>query len=414
MAQSEPELVADPRTVRGWINACVVLFFLLLIPIMSHAGGLGMAPLVAIIGGAGWLCVCLTNGAFKSFNIAPHLLALFVFLGWVSLTSLWSPYVTDDALTNPVKLFIGVLLFLGSIRAVRAAQPYFPDVLAHIFIAINLLACGFIIFDNLSNYGLTFLFDPLGGDEDIIKKLASSEMNIGHSVTVLILFLSPLVAFVTQRFKRGKLLALLYIAMLLWAAKLSGLAVGMLSIFIMLIVLIAGKYKPIWMLKTAIGFAICSILFSPLIGVFCEALPDNFKEDLPLSWQHRTAMWEHISHRIWEAPLWGHGFDAVRTFDATMQLGRAQAWPIVSLHPHNAGLHIWVETGLIGALLACTVIYMLGRRLILAAIEPQTVSVYSSFIIAVALISAVTYGVWQDWWWACVIFTAAMLNLKQK
>lgn len=381
---------------------------------MAHAGGLGMAPLVAIIGGVGWLCAGSFIRAFKPFNIAPHIFVIFGFLAWASLTSLWSPYVTDDLLTNPVKLCIGVILFLGSIRAVRAAQLYIPDILAHIFIAINLLACGFIIFDGLSNYGLTFLFDPLGDDEDIIEKLASAEMNIGHSVTILILFLSPLIAIMTQRFKRGWFLALLYIALLLWAAKLSGLAVGMVSVVAILCVLIVSKLNPYWVLKAALGFAICSILFAPLIGVFCGALPDSFNESLPLSWQHRTAMWEYTSARIWEAPLWGHGFDAVRTFDATMPLGRAKAWPIVSLHPHNAGLHIWVETGFIGVMLACGAIFMLGRRLILAAIEPQNVAVYSSLIVAVTLISAVTYGVWQDWWWACIIFAVALLHLRCK
>ena len=102
MTQSELELVGSPHTVRGWINASIVLFFLLLVPLMAHAGGLGMAPLVAIIGGVGWLCAGSFIRAFKPFNIAPHIFVIFGFLAWASLTSLWSPYVTDDLLTNPV------------------------------------------------------------------------------------------------------------------------------------------------------------------------------------------------------------------------------------------------------------------------------------------------------------------------
>ena len=123
-------------------------------------------------------------------------------------------------------------------------------------------------------------------------------------------------------------------------------------------------------------------------------------------------MWDFTAAKIWEAPLIGHGFDAVRTFDDTMALGVADNWRIVSLHPHNVGLHIWVETGFIGVLLACFTVFLIGRNLLRPAAKSTAFAMGATGLITAAtIISSVTYGVWQDWWWASIIFAGAMLNI---
>ncbi len=390
------------------INAAVVFVFLLLIPLMSHAGGLGIAPLAAIIGAVGWLT--RPNKSYKKWP--AYKLCLFVFLGWAAITSLWSPYQSGDFLTNPIKLLLGVGLFLGCIDSLRRSRDALPVMLPHLFIAINVFACGLIIFDGLSAYGLTYLLDPLREGEDNIRKLADAEMNIGHSVTVLLLFLGPVMALMMQRIKHGWAMALLYVVLLLWAARLSGLAVGVLSALVVLAALILSVVVPRFAFKLSVGVAICAVLFAPLIGILSASLPQAWVERLPLSWEHRVVMWDYTASKIWEMPLLGHGFDAVRSFDATMTLGVVDNWRIVSLHPHNAGLHIWVETGLIGVGLSCVALYLIGARL-LPLVERSTAFAMgvTGLITAASIISSVTYGVWQDWWWASIILASASLNL---
>lgn len=390
------------------INTGVVLVFFLLIPLMSHAGGLGLAPLAAIIGGTAWLT--RPNMSFK--NLPLYSLSLFVFLIWAGVTSFWSPYQSGEILSNPIKLLIGVGLFLGCMGATQRSRENLPVFLPHLFISLNVVTCGLIIFDCLSGYGLTYMADPLRAGEVILRKQADVEMNIGHSVTVLLLFLGPVMAMMMQRIKRGWIAALLYVAALLWAAQLSGLAVGILSAVIVLAALVLSIIYPKFTYKLAIAFAICAILFAPLIGVISHSLPTEWIERLPLSWEHRVAMWDYTSSKIWEAPFFGHGFDAVRSFDATMSLGAAKTWRIVSLHPHNAGLHIWVETGLVGVLLACLTLYLMGVHLI-SFVERSTAFAMglTGLIVAATIISSVTYGVWQDWWWASIILAGAALNL---
>lgn len=393
---------------RGRINTGVLIVFLLLIPVMSHAGGLGMAPLAAIIGGTAWLA----RERFVWRKPPLHIFALFYFLIWAALTSLWSPYSAGILLTNPVKLIIGVLLFLGCIHAVRRGQQALPVILPHIFVALNIFTCGLIIADCLSGFGLTYMVDPLGATENPVRKLADVEMNIGHSVTVLLLFLGPVMAIMMQRIKLGWIIALIYVAAVLWAAYLSGLAVGILSAAVVLAALIVSILWPRAAFKLAVVFAIAAILLAPLIGVISHNLPADWVDRLPLSWEHRVAMWDYTVAKIWEAPFFGHGFDAVRTFDDTMPLGRAKNWRIVSLHPHNAGLHIWVETGLVGVLLSCGALFLICKTL-LGRVASSTAFAMgvTGFIVATTIISSVTYGVWQDWWWASIILAAASLNL---
>lgn len=394
-----------PSSFRSRINSFIALFFIALIPLFAHAGGLGMAPLVAIIGGVGWLTVT----PYKPLKPSLAIMCLFAFLFWAAITSLWSPYETDGLLTNPIKLILGVCLFLGVFKSIKAVNRHKPSTLLHMFWAVNILACGLIIIDVLSGYSLTFLADPINIDEDLNRKRSDAEMNIGHSVTILLLFSGIMLASLVGRLKKGWAWATLYFALLISAAYTAGLAIGIIGALLVLVTVIASKRAPIRTVKLTIFLAIVSILFAPTIQWILPFLPTDA---LPLSWQHRVAMWDFTADRIWEAPLWGHGFDAVRTFDDTMTLGSFDNWQIVSLHPHNAGLHIWVETGLIGAVLASLTVFFFGNKAIAIVQTSKTAAMaLSGFIVAATLVSAVTYGVWQDWWWASAILAAAMISL---
>ena len=287
----------------------------------------------------------------------------------------------------------------------------FPKRFAHVFLAVNVFMCGLIIFDQLSNYGLTFLFAPLEDGGVLQRKLRDVNMNVGHSVTIAAIFLGPAIAIMMRLFKRSFVWVCLYTLMLLWAAYLSNLAVGMMSILSVFVICLIALKWPRKTLSFAIYIAIASIALAPLLGIISGQLSDKFVDILPLSWEHRVIMWEYTAGRIWESPFIGHGFDAVRTFDATTALGNAEKWPIVSLHPHNAGLHIWVETGLIGVFFACFSLVLIGRHILAIAAQSTNFAVaMSGFVLSVTFISAVTYGVWQHWWWGAIIFTSAIVN----
>ena len=114
--------------------------------------------------------------------------------------------------------------------------------------------------------------------------------------------------------------------------------------------------------------------------------------------------------KLFEHPLIGHGFDAVRTFNETHTIRGFEERAIVSLHPHNAGLHIWIELGLVGVLLGSVAVFMTMRYLTVPGrlSRPRLVAT-SGFVIAATVMASFSYGVWQDWWWAIIIFAAAQI-----
>lgn len=405
MAEPELLMTIQPRSLGGRFNSFIVLFFFCLIPIIAQAGGLGMAPLAAIIGGSGWL----TATKFKALKPNSTVFVFFGFLIWAAMTALWSPY-DSGGLSNPVKLLLGVTIFLGCFSAIRAAYNTRPNQFAHFFLAINIFMCGLIVFDQLSRFGLTFLFDAPKEGEDLFYKKVDAVMNVGHAVTIAALFLGPVIAICLKLFRWGFFCALVYMLLVLCAAHLSALAIGMIAAIAIFIISLAAYKWPVRTSSFAIFTAIASLIFAPLLGVISARLPDDFVQNLPVSWQHRVAMWEYTEARIWDNLFMGHGFDAVRTFEAVTSIGVYDNLPIVSLHPHNAGLHIWVETGLLGVFIACFCLFLLGRHISAQAAKSRYyAAAMSGFILGATIISATTYGVWQHWWWASLILTASII-----
>lgn len=381
---------------------------LVLLPVLSHAGGLGLAPLVAILGGVG----LLTYHRYNMFDVPSWVWMLLVFLVWAALTSLWSPYEDTQTLTNPVKLLIGAFLYLGAMLTFKTATVHDRSLLRHMFVAAAVLSIGLLLIDIFSGYALTFLVDPLQAGEDSLRKRGDTEMNLGHAITVLALMLAPVMMMIRRQFNLGLILSLIFALFVACTAIFGQLMIGVLSVMGTVIFMVAARLKPLTTLRFLVWVAILSILMAPFVGYALGFVPDTVKASMPFSWEHRLEMWTYTADKILAAPLWGHGFDAVRTFDDTFSSRGINDWPIVSLHPHNAGLHIWVETGLIGAALCVITIMLMG----LAAEEfiyksPLRAIATCGFLAAVIIISNVTYGIWQDWWWAIVICIAASLHL---
>ena len=112
---------------------------------------------------------------------------------------------------------------------------------------------------------------------------------------------------------------------------------------------------------------------------------------------------------IAEHPLQGAGFDASRTFEESFITRDGRELTIVSLHPHNAAIQIWTETGFIGALLASTVIVALFKPITDYVQSPAHGGAVSGVISAALIISSLSYGAWQFWWWGCVFLAIGAL-----
>jgi len=165
-------------------------------------------------------------------------------------------------------------------------------------------------------------------------------------------------------------------------------------------------------LIAAFSLAIGSIAFAPFIGILSDFASFEFLREMPLSWEHRIRMWSYSWDLILQAPLIGHGFDSARIFDAlTFEAPDGRDIMVMSMHPHNIGLQIWLETGLVGVVLAVGFLLSLLKIALQTCTGSMRALAVAGLVTAVATNGAVTIGVWQHWWWALIVLTASLIIL---
>lgn len=399
---------------RSLVTAAFVFVMLLFTPV-SHAGGLGFA-LLALIAGITGFCSYFRVPDIK--QIPDVIWALLGFLLWAVFTTTWTPYEDPHAFSNPAVLAIVALASLG----ILLLPP--RHWLWALILLISAVLMGLLAFDIHSDYALSKYFFPL--DKDLpeanfktqeIARSNSIYQNLGHSITVLALLAPLVLVLLTRHFKAGLAFAVIWSALFCYLTAKFNLAVGLIAFGAALSFMgLAYKFGR-RALDILLGLSIVSILFAPIIGYFMKFVSAESKANMPDSWEHRVEMWAYVAEKIAEKPIFGHGFDASRTFDKTytgMSIN-GQPWEqtIVSLHPHNAGLHIWAETGAIGAALACLVLFLLRQ-----AVEPVirgnrgTTIALVGFLAAALMLCTFTYGIWQEWFWGALILIGALIPMS--
>lgn len=390
----------------GLATATILLVIVLFTPV-SHAGGLGFAILAVTAGLAGHLGF---SWWFKLSDIPGVVIAVMAFLAWAVTTSIWSPYDDPQMLSNPAKLFIGVMLYLGVFWAPKLPRSHW------LLIAIGMISLGLLLFDLLTDYSLSKSFYPLKEGMHPRRRHDSIYQNLAHAITVLTL-IAGTVIYHLWHYKAGKILAVIWALLVFYAAYEAQLAVGLLGLsaaLIFMVLAIAIKNKAIDIL---IFIGAASIIFAPLAGYAMNYVSAEAKAGMNDSWEHRVEMWAYVAEMIAQKPIIGHGFDAVRTFERTytgMNLNGAP-WEqnIIALHPHNAGLHIWSETGAIGAALACISLFMLRHTLKNAMDKvPGLVIPMAGFLAAALTLCTFSYGIWQEWFWGALILIGALIPMS--
>ena len=387
----------------------IIFMMLVLLPLVSHAGGLGIAPLIFILGLWGLFLVIKT----KRFKITNVQIALTAFLTWLCVTALWSPYRPDGLLTNYVKLFLMAMIFYWNWPLFEYSGRRHPRPLQHLFMAGVVFSVGILVIDLLSNFGLTLFFNPASDYADKIFKTIDAEMNLGHSITLMILLAAPVAMLMLSEFSKqlGRLILVLFLVFLAWAAWLNSLSVGLLGLLGVIVMTAAGYAYPRQVPKALLMLTIIIILTAPLLSWFAFIYVGDSGTNLPQSWDHRLRMWGYCWQIIAEHPLRGEGFDASRTFQETFTIRDGREIAIVSLHPHNAGIQVWTEAGFIGAILASSVVVTLFKPINNYVQNQAQGGAVSGVIAATLIISSITYGAWQFWWWGCVFLAAGVLHL---
>ncbi len=138
---------------------------------------------------------------------------------------------------------------------------------------------------------------------------------------------------------------------------------------------------------------------------------------------HRLAIWNFVDENISRRPFLGWGLDASRVFPgrkATIDLaadcpkadvpaGAGLTVQVLPLHPHNAGLQLWVELGALGVLTGAMVLILAIRRTE-AIIQSRTSQAsFSACLTAIFCVLALSYGLLQGWLIAALFLIVSSL-----
>ncbi|WP_300377906.1 O-antigen ligase [Henriciella sp.] len=178
------------------------------------------------------------------------------------------------------------------------------------------------------------------------------------------------------------------------------------------------------------GVAVC-IITAPV--VLSAAAPVVVKSELPLSSSSKSRVfaWSLATQKVAERPITGHGIEASKewreTFADEPELLKLmekstdlkdipwQQYRILPGHPHNMGLQLWAEAGLVGVVMASIVLVLLAFALPPPASLGAPAAIATGGLIGTTFsLFSLSYSLWNEAFWANVALVAAALILFAK
>ena len=174
--------------------------------------------------------------------------------------------------------------------------------------------------------------------------------------------------------------------------------------------------------RRAVAFLLVAALLAGPLYVHGPALTSKaaVASMLPSSLHHRIYIWRFAAEKIREKPVVGWGLEASRSIpggdvaqpiplrgeDGSVRLDRLRM-ALLPLHPHNAGLQIWLELGIAGVVLLASLILCLIRSIGRRSPPRAAAAFCLGQIVCVFLIAQSSYGIWQSWWLSAIVLGAA-------
>ncbi|WP_417493125.1 O-antigen ligase family protein [Maricaulis sp.] len=382
----------------GWV---AVLAFVLALP-WSIAGAGLLPPMLVLLA----IIAFPVDARFWRLRaVSMPLVFSGLFLAWVGISFLWSPYDNPEQLPKTligIPLYVLLALRIGGLRGRWQARTE----AAMIFLVI---ALGLFLFaESLTGGAMTHAFKVAVEGYDALPEadvMIYVNRGLGHATVPLLLLAGP-AALIAYR--AGGLVVGVVVMLLAGVAAFSfGTEVNAVALLLGLAAAVLTFFWPRPMIAGIFGSVAGGVMIVPVVlpGLIA-IMPQALRDALPLSWVWRLEIWTYVSGLIRAKPLFGYGLDASRPLNSEMELAGYQI-EMLPMHPHNASLQVWLETGLIGAaLLSCALVF-LGGRIASAPRLTRDQAVAAAWVL-VTYVSLVlfSYGVWQEWHQAAAALAA--------
>lgn len=358
------------------------------------AGGLGLAAAAGLAS----LAAMTPRALVRALRHPPAALILFAAaIGWSALSLFWSPYDRPD---QALKLLLLTPLYLALPFAAAQIDEDLRRRLHGVILFSAAAALLLLVFEMMAGAPLTtsYKVDVEGQTSDPEALALLAYRLLGRGVLFAELLAGPAMLLLWRTgvpaLRAGAACMLLLAAIAVVSGQTDANIVALAG------ALILGACALRWPRRTLqislAGTGALIVLSPVLFAAGLALLPDGLQDQLPSSWVWRLEIWRFVLGLIGDAPLIGQGLDAARQIEATTMLRGFEA-DLLPLHAHNAGLHIWLETGLVGALLFGGALIAFARR-IHSMVPGRDLAAMLAFIGAYWTISVMLgFGVWQEW-----------------
>jgi len=390
----------------GWAGLAAFLTAFL----FAIASGLLIAPMVA-------LCAMIAMPIKREvwlFGEPPWaLIPAGVFLVWLGLSFLWSPY--DDPQQLP-KTLLGIPLYVVFVYRMGNLGPVWRRRLESALL-FSVVGIGLFLFsETMTDGAVTRSYKTTAEDIGVVDLRSISILvnkSLGHGTVPFLLLAGP-AALIAWR-EGGPVIGGVIMVTAAIAAFSFDTEVNAVGVVLGTIAAMVTYFWPRMTLAVLFGAVAGAFVVIPLIlpGIIA-ALPEGFIASLPSSWAMRLEIWTFTGERIKEAIWFGHGIDAARVISGESQImvmvdGELveHSFELLPQHPHNAALQVWLETGIVGSVLLAFSLVAIGARVAMAPrlTKIQAIGVAWVFTVYVCLIFF-SYGVWQEWHQGAVALAA--------
>ena len=242
--------------------------------------------------------------------------------------------------------------------------------------------------------------------------------NRGAAITACLLF--PL-AIGLYRFK-NKLLVSVFILLCLGMIFGLYMEAAKLAVIIGAIIFIIVKWQPklFWpvvVIPLLITFVFPFLFLTP----FSETQQCQLN-NLKASAMHRVIIYQFGAKNVMKKPLLGWGMDASRSIpagtDQTNKFKCKDADGFITernfssnlpLHPHNAGIQIWLELGLFGSVLLIFSVLLLIKRFKEDLSSDKELAALAATFCCAYTIYSISFGLWQSWLMFSMILTGGLV-----
>lgn len=400
-------------------NAQTLTATALLLPPVALIAPLGTAPLFVVMTLVIFVLHLVNKKPFEVFR-EPSCLAIGLFVLWAAISLIWTPEI-PRGLRTVSKL---VFLFGGGVLAIAGTRELTQK---------ERKACGTVLLTGVIGATLYLSIEMYGqgpirsGVLRFFEGPAYQPYSLNRPTSIVILMLWPAIIVLQQRFSPFAGFVAIAAAIGLLARAESATALVALTAGA-LVYLIASVPRLLPAVRTVCtAGVVLSILALPLFaGISGKIDSWDARSGVENSFAHRLYIWDFAASRTIEKPVAGWGIEAARGLargieqingqrpgesgvDARKRFFKSAPMP---LHPHNAGLQIWVELGAIGSLLFAGILGWLmwsaGDRRIWGMASAPMMGLITT---AVAIASS-GFGIWQSWWmsslWLAAILTLAV------